>query len=1321
VGDYDDKDLELKHALSNVETMASWFTRESKIAHSVAPVELSRNPTWAEISNNLATFLDDRVADDVVIIYAACHGEEEANESYLLGRDSPRRRIAGRAIAASQIGQMIGSCAPGNFLVILDTCVSGVIASTVIHAATQAAYRQNSRYPDKRHSVVAIASAFGFKSAGDGAFVSAFLKATSNERWTGTTDPWIPISRLMAALKEEIREFAPWQRPDQSQWGDGGDQLIPNPNVGRRRRSALFDNEEFAAHFDPASRGISRGESGFFFAGRLEELKKASQWLAASNAARATMLVITGSPGTGKSALLSRIAVLSRPDLLPPEVELADLPPETVPPDHGLDGVVWCHGKSSQQVIAAIAGVLQGSATTPEALVRLAQANGAGKVIAIDALDEAIAGEAEVIARSVLVPLVKDSYLRLMIATRRHAIGGARGDLLDALTHDRRELLDLDLSAHQEADMCRYVEARLKARDWPGVAFDRREADIIVLARKIASAANKSFLVSAIAARSVPSLRAEAFRLPTEVGEALAGYLDRLSDARRIYDVLRALAWAQGGGLPWGTVWPAVATSLAAEGIVIDDTAIASALDVAGDLVVELEDGDEPVYRLFHEALAEHLRASTPRRDEAPQRLGKVLLALRAGRRWSEVPHYVRRYLPAFLNDAEMVDELQDVLLDAAWARQRRADSRDPLSTTRDVEAAAALFWEYQHVHAVALLCHQYSRAFTQAVPALIQVLALSGQHRRADALAANLTDVADRMVTYQNLARIYAVGYDSDGARACAIEVKRALPTIHADHRPMAWYWVVQAETAAGMSERARQSAAEALEAVGLNDPWDRPNGLFWAAMAARIASHVEVQARVRLALEEMIREGAPTFRNQFLQAASVAGCTSFLRVKLAECLAAPLDLLLPVRIGNLALALVDAGMADEMTRLVEHVGKATPRGEPDSVKRWVWALALSGRWADALDALDVLNDPLERSKAIQRIASVVAGSGDAALIERLDSDIQLMKMDHDPLIKARLILARWTLGQHEPALAEAEKAMAANNLSAMIDPRAEQRGGAMERKAQGVKTGRRAMVESRAPIIDQGYRDLAAVVAARGDFVAARAVIKKIEAPRFKAEALSALARSQPQPYALDTWMEAMIVARRAGRGEVKRVLDLGFDLMAPSKGGGIFRAADLKRRVEDTDAAWELELFIGEYAALRTTMAAGRDRTRLLTNLMVVPRHLAQTRSFTEDEVRLAWDRGEDGSRLFALGLMRGNPDLGLHDILAKAIRTSRSAFEQYHALAAVDQVTSAAAPASELVLRAIKDEIDGVSRTDGSQAWLKSDSDRRRLASQILERA
>jgi hypothetical protein len=99
------------------------------------------------------------------------------------------------------------------------------------------------------------------------------------------------------------------------------------------------------------------------------------------------------------------------------------------------------------------------------------------------------------------------------------------------------------------------------------------------------------------------------------------------------------------------------------------------------------------------------------------------------------------------------------------------------------------------------------------------------------------------------------------------------------------------------------------------------------------------------------------------------------------------------------------------------------------------------------------------------------------------------------------------------------------------------------------------------------------------------------------------------------------------------------------------------DLAQAARPTAAAYE---------QLRETMAAGPERTRRMEGIVASARADAPTAPYDTDQVRDLFYRGNEGDRVYALGLMQGNPRLRDFGVALDGIRRSRSAFEQYHAL-------------------------------------------------------
>jgi hypothetical protein len=75
---------------------------------------------------------------------------------------------------------------------------------------------------------------------------------------------------------------------------------------------------------------------------------------------------------------------------------------------------------------------------------------------------------------------------------------------------------------------------------------------------------------------------------------------------QRARGLLTPLAFALGAGLPWEDLWAALASELAATAYTDED--LVWLRRTAGSYVVEAAEAGGSVYRLYHEALAEHLR-----------------------------------------------------------------------------------------------------------------------------------------------------------------------------------------------------------------------------------------------------------------------------------------------------------------------------------------------------------------------------------------------------------------------------------------------------------------------------------------------------------------------------------------------------------------------------------------------------------------------------------------------------------------------------------------------------------------------------------------
>ncbi len=82
-------------------------------------------------------------------------------------------------------------------------------------------------------------------------------------------------------------------------------------------------------------------------------------------------------------------------------------------------------------------------------------------------------------------------------------------------------------------------------------------------------------------------------------------------DLTRVRDLLQALAWAEGRGLPRYTIWPELAETLSPARTRYGDPEITWLLNEAGWYVTESGEDGQTVYRLFHQVLVDWFREDT--------------------------------------------------------------------------------------------------------------------------------------------------------------------------------------------------------------------------------------------------------------------------------------------------------------------------------------------------------------------------------------------------------------------------------------------------------------------------------------------------------------------------------------------------------------------------------------------------------------------------------------------------------------------------------------------------------------------------------------
>lgn len=1368
VSQYDDPTLNLPAVPNDVEKVTRWFSQQATVRYHQALSELADSPSASEVQTKLSLWLRACDPEDYVVVYLAAHGEVEGGKAYVQGRDSPRQRLAGVAIEGETLGRIIGQSPPHNVLLIIDACVAGRLGSSVQRSAEDVADELNTRDPHITWTQAVICSTFGRDPAHDGFFAQAFVNVVSQERWTGTTRRYVDFDLLMTGLNAELKSLKVPQVAERKVWGPGAAELIPNPNYGTRNPSALVLEEEFAAHFEPASRGVTRGEAGSYFVGRRHELARISSWLASpATSSMARMMVVTGSPGSGKSALISRAIVLSDRRLrgAVPNVNL--LPAETLPPDSSISAAVWCQNKTLEQVVSDIGARLGFNIRTAPALIEAIAARSAPLTVAVDALDEAAEGQSRPIASDLLVPLAATVGVRVLVATRPHPVrepeGGASTTLLDTLgidPNDPQVCLIIDRALDRAGDMRDYVLARLLATGEPDrqTPYTDRPDLARHVSERVAAAAGTSFLVAGVTARGFAARAsvvddAELERLPTVAGTALASYIQRLSEPQIVWDVLRPLAWSEGVGLPWGPIWAPLATALAraarpAATVEYTNQRVALVLDRASDLIVEAIEWEQPVYRLFHIALAELLRS-----DVSPlvahSVIATTLGSFISSAPYQNVPAYVLAHGTSHLAHAGDRHRLYELATSPDWERAKRDRFGESGGFLRDVELAiGAATTPARDIPALAGACIVYARQVAIAPALVISVIAKSGQLERAELMASNLAFAVERCWAYTLVAPTLYAERDLTGANRCLTEAERAAVAINVTHAAMAWAWIAEACVACGFHDRAlvaAERAADTRRTLTAETAWETSNVYFWAGLAARRAGDQQTRS---LLLRDFDIAVPRLGRNQELQAAAVLGDIERLRQFWAKWVGGERDRGGIVRDGNLALALADIGLWAELEQMLEILAgrELDPACEADSRKHFAWALAIAGRFEWAFRALATIYETEHYLRGLGRIAGEARKAGNKAALEIATGLARRIDRTPDPRSHVVLVPILYDLEQKERALLFAEEIVREG-----VDPSASttvafpeadnsslgstRMGGSLRRG----KTGRRHLRTDIAVIGDEEAANGVIALVNASKFDDARAKLQSITVPRFRWMALHKLAEATvDRVSAVDLWCDALNEARRVNE-PAARVTVTALAAALAAVPGCEAEAERLESNVRAVTKAWTEAEIARQYELLRELLRSGRGRTGRMEELIAASvRSLSASGAndftsapvaeqllwgvrfplshlWTGDDVDALLQSGEAGKRIFALVLMESRPSLASLENVIVLITGSFSAFEQYRALVVALAVAADLDPADCARLRAAIEQERKRYITPGTDRFLLSEAILEKLGS------
>ena len=605
---------------------------------------LANNPTKRQIRDAFEDPEELWNHSDAAVVFVTGHGVVAHGVHWIVLYRTDPGQLRRSALRTSELIGWLADTGIEHLLIIVDLCYAGSAAGET--AAFDA---------DFPPTWLALASVTSKQQARTGALTAAIseflaeLASPTGEQFNH--GPYLRVDQFLDAIQSKLGEGQRLAHLHPALPSLAENRCLPNPRyqpeqvtVARARRDLALRPADLDAHWDPRSRGVAAGsEGGWLFSGRTELMRSLIQ----ATTGDAQPVLVTGAAGSGKSAVLARLVTLSDPDFCERYTDLVDSIPTDLRPDLGaIDAAVLATGKVPHEVWGQIHEAVTGAPPTTSSAVptldelRTAwwswlETHDTTITIVVDALDEA--KDPHTLLTEVLAklnsPELSRQRVRLIVGVR--SLGGT-DESAGADDHTLRERPLADVAEHvlgavrlrvdeapwwRPEDLANYARQLLIATDGsPYVTQEYREHAEQV-AHTLAAKACKSFLITRIAATSLahrddrvnpddPAWQA------TLADGVLGVFRDDLHatlpdpiDRQRAVDLLRAVAFAYGRGLPWRQVWPLVTDAIANGERTYGDSDIAWLLSsrLGAYLVTDREDGII-VYRLFHDALRSTLR-----------------------------------------------------------------------------------------------------------------------------------------------------------------------------------------------------------------------------------------------------------------------------------------------------------------------------------------------------------------------------------------------------------------------------------------------------------------------------------------------------------------------------------------------------------------------------------------------------------------------------------------------------------------------------------------------------------------------------------------
>ena len=399
---------------------------------------------------------------------------------------------------------------------------------------------------------------------------------------------------------------------------------LPNPALDPDAPPTIGvgpDAQELKYWIDKASGRPDDEDEGWYFTGRKPIMRQVVDWLAEPSV---PLAIVTGERGTGKSAVLGRAVTLA-------STEFTDRYPQVVrrvaadllPPPGSVDAAVDLRGLDSFRAAELILKRLDQPELAARTDIPLRERlitgitlyrnhKGSTVTVVVDSVDECVRPEA-MIGDVIGAMLTGDEPVARVLVGVRDDENGYPQRLAHLVGDEHTKAVRTDEPVEKlRAEVAQYCLALLNQESSP---YATRSSEAAEVAQHLANPTHgkPSFsdtrIVAAALSRSKHLVDIAALDTDDILRRQLAAALD--TDLERRIDQLAAmvaLAYSRGAGVPWGRVWPTMASAVA--GHTIGDDVIHDLLN--GPLEVftttSADDGQR-VFRPVHASITELLTA----------------------------------------------------------------------------------------------------------------------------------------------------------------------------------------------------------------------------------------------------------------------------------------------------------------------------------------------------------------------------------------------------------------------------------------------------------------------------------------------------------------------------------------------------------------------------------------------------------------------------------------------------------------------------------------------------------------------------------------